>query len=226
MKMTKRIAAIAACAVMTASSMVGMSASATDVNCCGNNTVNVHNGNVETLAVSNKHTISGLGTTFKQDGKHLCWAACTQVVLKYYGVTKTQKDIAVYIHKDENNYDKSGDVYDIGNALNHFNEDSKKSFVGDGGKMATCDKIIKKVNNDKPVIMIGQQTVDGNTEGHAMLCYGYDKTNSSNIKLYVICPNENGGRKITLTCDSINSTSFTSSDGTETYELSGYAAES
>ncbi len=226
MKMTKRFMTMAVCGVMAAASLVGMNVAATDVNCCSNSTVNAYNGSAKLLADSNKHTISSLGTTFKQDGEHLCWAACTQAVLKYYGVTKTQKEISVYIHNDEKNYDKSGDVYDIGNALNHFNTDGKKSFVGDGGKMATCDKIIRKVNNDKPVIMTGMQTVDGNTKGHAMLCYGYDKTNSSNIKLYVICPNENGGRKITLTCDSVNSTSFTSSDGTETYELSGYAAES
>ncbi|MCI9410293.1 MAG: hypothetical protein HFJ89_10850 [Oscillospiraceae bacterium] len=216
MKMTKRFMTMAVCSVMAAASLVGISASATEVNCCSNSTVNVYNGSAELLAVFNKHTISSLGTTFKQDGEHLCWAACTQAVLKYYGVTKTQKDISFYIHNDENNYDKSGDVYDIGNALNHFNKDSKKSFVGDGGKMATCDKIIKKVNNDKPVIMVGKQTVDVITKGHAILCYGYDKTNNSNIKLYVICPNENGGRKITFTCDSVDSTSFTSSDGTET----------
>lgn len=223
MKMTKRLMTMAMCGIMAATSMVSMGASAANINCNNNSIISTESeNNAVPYAISKSHTISDLGSTFKQDDTNICWAACIQEVLRYYGVTETQENI-VKERGPNGEYHNTGANYsEIKGVLNNLAKKKRKTFSSFTDAMATGDKVMAKVNSDKPVIMIGKL----NGTGHALLCYKYDKSDSNNVKLYVICPNTDKGRKITLICDADSNKSFTSEDGKDTYIMSALVAES
>jgi hypothetical protein len=221
MKMTKRIAAMVACAVMAASSMVSVCASATEMNCNDDSIVNVYENNIATPYISKSHSIAGLSYPFGQDKTNWCWAACTQQVLDYYYTEQDQADIVEYI-KGSADVDEGGNVNDMAKALNYFTDTN--DFSGYTGKMAVYSKVASKINLDKPVILAGTHTVGSDSKKHAVLCYGYDQSDSNALKLYVVSPTTSGGRNMTLVCSSTTSNTFKTPDGKETYTMSGYAA--
>lgn len=91
MKMTKRIAVMAVCAVMALSTTMSVTASAIDTN---EQITSVSESTNTTITVIN--SISGYSNyAVKQEGSGSCWAACILSVLKYhdYRTTETFEDI-------------------------------------------------------------------------------------------------------------------------------------
>lgn len=224
MKMTKRFAAMAACAVMTITSMVGMSASASDATINDNyvvSEVEQNDNGIARIAAGSK-TLSV--TVTKQEKSNWCWAACTQAVLNYNGESVSQTDIVTYVKGSELN--EGGKVSEMASALNHFLDVT--TYSGYTGTIKGYSKIVTKIKLSKPVILAGHYTLNsGATSDHAMLCYGYSSQNSDELKLYVKSPTTTGTDTITLTCSDENATSYDmyrSGSKIGTYTVTGYAA--
>ena len=143
-----------------------------------------------------------------QGNGNWCWAASSQAVLKYFNVDKEQKDIVLSVkEKDENGEapNATGTTTDIKKALKDMT-DNKFGFVDfttkSDSSRTNYNAIKEKIRNDKPVILTGYYTIDEKTSGHSMLCYGYDRSNKDNLKLFVFSSTEEGVDKVTLTCSS------------------------
>lgn len=230
MKMTKRIAAMAACAVMTVTSMVGMSASASDMTVNDNyavSEVELNDSGIARIAAGSK-TLSV--TVTKQETDCWCWAACTQAILAYNNKTESQEDIVKFAKKAEIEAGKdpetlAGNTSDIANALNHFLDVT--TYKSHTGSTKTYSTMVTKIKNSKPIVLAGHYTINsGATSDHAVVCYGYNSRNSQELKLYIKSPTTSGAKSLTFVCSSDDATSYDMYEGNTkigTYEVTSYA---
>ncbi len=137
----------------------------------------------------------------------------------------TQTAIMTYIHGEDS--DKAGDVNDMANALNHFLNITRSTemYKGYTGSAKTYSAMVTKIKVGKPVILAGEHTVGSVTTKHAMLCYGYDDSNSKELKLFVQSPTTKGTKNYTLVCSDKNATTYDVYENgkkTGTYSVSGF----
>ena len=212
MKFTKKIMTMATCAVMAASSMVGMSASAI-----------YESGNTQAVSQSiTPYTVSSGEVDYEgypQEDSNWCWVACTQTALKFVGVTKTQTAI----------YKKGKNTDTVGNEMGTF-ADINRAITGFGKTAFTTSTsptftgISDKIDDRYIVIIRG---LKGNsTVGHDIICYGFTKdTSTGTYSLSIYDPSTLNGGEGTLTCSTKNSTNFTMTIGdsyTTTFNATNY----
>lgn len=103
-----------------------------------------------------------------------CWAACTDMVLKYFGAFSSQSQIVVFTYGEVVN--KSANVTQISAALANWNVNSIPT-----ASMLAFSTIISQIENNEPMI--------SGRNGHAQLIRGYYQDTSNNIMdVYYIEP--------------------------------------
>ena len=213
MKFTKKIMTMATCAVMAASSMVGMSASAVYE---GGNT-QAFSQSVTPYAVSSYELDNVIG--YPQEYSNWCWVACTQTALKFVGVTKTQTQIYKKAKNTDTVENLTGTFADINRAITGFGETAFTTSTN-----PTFTGISDKIDDRYIVIIRG---LKGNsTVGHDIICYGFtNDTSTGTYTLSIYDPSTLNGGEGTLTCSTKSSTNFTMTIGdsyTTTFNATNY----
>lgn len=194
MKMTKRIAAMAACAVMAASSMVSVCASASDVAVNDNYVVSEveqnDNGIMPYAKDGESLNISKIEDEYRQENSNWCWVACTQYVLKYLGTNCSQEEIYKSAKNVETVEDKRGTLDECKKAIKNL-----EGSVFSSGKSATYKLVSERIHDKYIVILRGFR--NGGSIGHDLVCYGYQTTTntngSTNYELLVYDPDSKVG---------------------------------
>lgn len=170
--------------------------------------------NTTYLPSDNKDDVIVRGLVFKsQEKTHWCWTATMQSLLKYNGNDMSQEEFVKLVTGNTDNQ-----TMDF-NVLQKFfekNNDYKNYQKGD----LTYEDIVEKINLGEPVVFCGTDEVNGIKQGHSVICYGYNASDTSNLQLLVFDPAKGRG-KITLNHpQSIHSPSiytFTYEKGNNTY---------
>lgn len=166
--MTKRIAAMAACAVMTLSTATSVTASAIDTN---EQITSISESANTPLTIIK--SISGYSNyAVQQEGNGSCWAACILSVLKYhdYRTTETFEDIYRQANRLTGSNMSVGDVLAISKLpviISHYLGMSKITS-SDG---YYYEQIYSHLVSDEPLIGI----IDNrNNTYHAVVIYGFE----------------------------------------------------
>ena len=193
-KIVKRITAVCVSLVMAATSMIGINTSADMINF--NNRMTSYNMSISPYAL-NKKTLNV--SLCSQENTNWCWVASAQMIMKYYGVNKTQDEIYMAAKGTTTVENTSGSATDIMTALNTLV--SGESFT----KVTTgkYSSIQNKISSGRPVIIIGKK--GGNS--HAIVCKGFDKTNG--YVLNILDPSNSSGGISTMTCSSDSNSTYT-----------------
>ncbi len=218
MKMTKRIAVMAACAVMAATSMVGVEASATDVTF--NNSAVAVQENYSVMPLSSAHENTLTITGYSQEKSNWCWVACTRTVLKFLKVSPLPTQTEIYkkgknVETEEN---ETGDFVDIKRAIKFYTE---KTFTS--STISSFNNISDAIRLDKIVIVRGLKGTS--TEGHDLVVYGFEENEDEDIYvLKIYDPSTVDGGYGTLTCTKGTSKTFTWTigDKSKTFTATNY----
>lgn len=192
-----------ACAVMTATAMVGIGASASDLTVNDNYVVSAveqNDNGIMPYAISKDLPIDTTGAY--QEDTNWCWVACTKVVLKYLGKTVSQEDIYKTAKETETVENKTGTFAEINKAIESY---ANKTF--DTGTSPTYKTIADLVYKKNIVILQGY--VGSATKAHDIVCYGcnYDD-NAKTYTLKVFDPSKTAGGYGTITCSTKGSKTF------------------
>ena len=173
------------------------------------------NYNASLPKASSSKTLSVTACT--QEKNNWCWAACTKMLLGYYGEDISQEEIVKSVKGTNTAEDVTGTSLEVKDFLNSYM--GLTSFKNNSGTFAT---IKTRISVGSPVILFGtESTSGGKSTSHAIICYGYDTSNSNNLKLKIIDPYT--GSTGTLTCSSTSAKSFTMTVGSSTYTFSAEA---
>lgn len=114
----------------------------------------------------------------QQRQSNWCWAACTQMVLNYQGVSVTQEEIVQRVFGAQ--YDRSGTAYDIAKGANGWTtKGCRISARIEEPKTVTPNSLISDLRDKYPLV-IGLK-MPGQTVGHAYVLTGisfYIKNNN------------------------------------------------
>lgn len=210
MKMTKKLMAMAMCGIMAATSMVGVCAYASDT------TVN-DNYFITEIGQSDSGIMPYAFESFslnvsnvpecRQEDTNWCWVACTQYVLRYLGVSKTQSEI----------YKTAKDTQTVSNNTGTFSEINKAIKAIEGstfytGYTATYTNIHNRIIENNIAIIRGYK--GGNSVAHDIVCYGYESSTdvageTDSYVLYVYDPASTNGGYGTLECSKTGTTKYT-----------------
>jgi hypothetical protein len=204
MKVTKRIVAMTACAIMSVSSMVSVYTSATEMNCNDNGLVKVCD-DYSTMALSSAHYNELKITGYPQENSYWCWVACTKTILKYLKVSPLPSQTEIYktakgVDKAEN---KQGNFTEIKKAISAY---AKKEFTT--STKPSFNNISDAIRYDKIVIVRGLK--ENSTEGHDLVVYAFDENkDDGSYVLKIYDPDSNEGGDGTLTCEKGTNTTYT-----------------
>lgn len=165
MKMTKRIVAMAACAVMALSTTMSVTASAIDTN----EQITSVSESANT-AITVIDSISGYSNyAVKQEGSGSCWAACILSVLKYHDYRTTETFETIYARANR----LTGSNMSVGDTI----LTSKlpvviNNYLGMDGASDLDDQMIRNhIAADEPLIL----KIDvGSNLYHDVVIYGYE----------------------------------------------------
>ena len=168
MKMTKRFMTMAACAIMTFSTAMSVTASATNIN--EQPTLISESANAPITIIK---SISGYSNyAVKQEGGGSCWAACILSVLKYhdYRTTETFEDI----YRQANRM--TGSNMSVGDAITTSKLPVIISYYLGMSKITSSNVYYEKqiyslLVADEPLIGIID---NGNNTYHAVVIYGFE----------------------------------------------------
>ncbi len=175
MKMTKRIAAMAACAVMAASSMVGMGASAIT------STNNIPYEEISTLSdtapvglISELHTVFNI-PRYKQTG-NTCWLECIRSIVNYkLGTTYSADDIRTIMKESPTITPSSNGGLNQDNTVALLNRIFKKNSSALKASLTkrplSYAEIKKLIDKDMPFILIAKNSATG--AAHDVVVSGY-----------------------------------------------------
>lgn len=183
MKLTKKLAAIAACACMAITSMSGMVTSAT------------YNDNTNSYAVNSELSVNATGySTYTLDNYwnyeeqqigESCWASCILSVINYQNSSAgiTLEDIYTRINRLCGTHLSVGDGAPptaVPVVANYY--------LGTQYKMGSLSdsEVINHIHNNEPIIAVFNQ--NGSANKHAMVIYGYGASNGVIDKYYVMNP--------------------------------------
>ncbi len=194
MKMTKRIAAMAVCGIMTATSMVGICASALDTTI----------GEIQIVyelakSVSSEEELTV--TTYGQEKTNWCWAACTEMLIKFYNPTSTADQSKIVKAAKGSVVDEAGGEDDVITAMKKYLKGY--SYTTIRNQNMGFNSIKSSISKGNPVYL-KMSTSIGN---HAVVCSGYRVSSGIN-ELYIHDP-ANGGSEYwgvidennNITCD-------------------------
>ena len=216
MKMTKRIAVMAVCAAMAATSMISVCVSASEVTVNEKYLISEMGQSASGIvpyADAVSLNVSKFEDKYRQGNGNWCWVACTQFVLKYLGKYCSQAEIYKSAKNTDTVEDKRGTLDECKTAINNLEGSTFYS-----GNTATYKLVSGRIDNKNIVIIRGFR--DGNSIGHTLVCYGYKETTNSsgntNYVLMIYDLDSNIGGYGTLTSTGEKSTSFTLKVGNNT----------
>lgn len=175
MKMTKRLATLAACAVMAASSMVGMGAFAADVSVYNSfEQLSTHSNDVPVGLTSVLHTVFNI-PRYKQSG-NTCWLECVRSIVNYkLGTDYSDNDIYAIMQESPTIETSENGGLTGSNTVTLLNRIFSKNKSSLSAKRVTktlsYDDIKKSISKDNPMIMVAKNTVTGNS--HDVVISGY-----------------------------------------------------
>lgn len=122
----------------------------------------------------------------RQSKDNWCWAACSEMVGGYeVNNYRTQSDIVEYI-KGSSSIDEGGTNDEIRRSVDYASRNSKVSYIQNSP--FSYEKVIDKIDANKPFILT---ILWSSTNGHAIVCSGYNLNARSLQCIDPIYPNEN-----------------------------------
>lgn len=167
---------MATCAVMAASSMVGMSASALTP---------YDNPTTTSTMTATSTPVTLTVSTYNQLDEHWCWAACVRMLLKYYngGTPETQAEIVEHVKGEVIDEGASDD--EVKNALRDL-LDGTYTITKISSTSMSFDRIQDCIDNGNPVYL---RVVKNNTS-HAVICSGYKTLSDGSKQIFIQDPGQ------------------------------------
>lgn len=175
MKMTKRLLTMAACAVMTASTAMGVTTSAVDTS---EQSVSISAANASYTVID---SISGYSNyAVKQVGDGSCWAACILSVLKYHDSRPTETFETIYARANR----LTGSNMSVGDVISTSKlQVVVNDYLGMNGASDLNDQMIRNhIAADKPLIL---RIYIGSNLYHNVVLYGYEAVERTDGFFYI-----------------------------------------
>lgn len=135
-----------------------------------------------------------------QKNPQWCWAAVSEMTLKYYGITKTQAQLATWVFGSEANlplplYNDANTNLGVNKVLKNFAGNLIGSQYYLNGTLSK-QQIFTEIDNDRPIPILGETDVIG--KYHIVEIIGYENDSPTNPSIWINDPNYTQSQKVSL----------------------------